>query len=118
MVSLIVVSFVGAGILNLSNGVGIILGANIGGPLTDIFLGNLGLKFSLSTIALPILGLAGLSMLIFSRHNKVVAICKAVFGLGLLFLGLGYMKESMVSLAMNFDFVQYSTYPLIVFFGI
>jgi len=38
VVSLIVVSFVGTGILDLSHGVGIILGANIGGPLTDIFL--------------------------------------------------------------------------------
>ncbi|MEI6426501.1 MAG: Na/Pi symporter [Candidatus Absconditabacteria bacterium] len=118
VVSLIVVSFVGAGILNLSNGVGIILGANIGGPLTDIFLGNLGLKFSLSSIAFPILGIAGLLMLIFSRHTKFVAICKAIFGLGLLFLGLGYMKESMVPLATTFDFVKYAGYPMIIFFGI
>lgn len=118
VVSLIVVSFVGAGILNLSNGVGIILGANIGGPLTDILLGNLGLKFSLSAIALPILGISWLLMLIFSHQNKFVSICKALFGLWLLFLGLGYMKDSMVTLATTFDFVQYAGYPMILFFGI
>ena len=81
VVSLIVVSFVGAGILDLSHGVGIILGANVGGPLTDIVLGNLGLKFSLSALALPVLGVSGLLMIVFSRHTKLVSIMKAFFGL-------------------------------------
>jgi len=118
VVSLIVVSFVGTGILDLSHGVGIILGANIGGPLTDIFLWNLGLKFSLASIALPILGISALLMLVLSRHKKLVLICKAFFGLGLLFLGLGYMKDSMMDLSAGFNFVQYANLPLLVFFGI
>lgn len=118
VVSLIVVSFVGAWILDLSNGIAVILGVNIWGPLTDILLGNLGLKFSLSTIAFPILGFSALMSLIFSQHKKFVSICNAFFALGLIFLGLGFMKESMVTLANNFDFLAYSSYPMIMFFWI
>lgn len=118
VVSLIVVSFVAAGMVDLSHGIGIILWANIGSPVTDIFLGNLGLKISLSSIAFPILGIAGLLMLIFSGHKKVVSICKAFFGLWLIFLWLGNMKESMVALTASFNFIQYTNLPIILFFGI
>lgn len=55
VVSLITLAFVGAGVIALPNALGVILGANIGAPLTDILLGNLGLKFSLSAIALPLI---------------------------------------------------------------
>ena len=93
VVSLIVVSFVAAGMVDLSNGIGIILWANIWGPVTDIFLWNLWLKFSLSSIAFPMLGIAGLLMLIFSGHKKFVSICKALFGLWLIFLGCEIWKK-------------------------
>lgn len=118
VVSLIAVSFVGAGIIGLENAIGIILGTNIGAPLMDILLGNLGLKFSLSSIALPMIGIAGFAFLIFSRQGKIKNIARAVVGLWLIFLGLGFMKDSMMVLAASVDFSQYVSLSSIAYFGI
>lgn len=118
VVSLIAVSFVGAGIIGLENAIGIILGTNIGAPLMDILLGNLGLKFSLSSIALPMIGIAGFAFLIFSRQGKIKNIARAVVGLWLIFLGLGFMKDSMMVLAGSVDFSQYVSLSSIAYFGI
>lgn len=118
VVSLIAVSFVGAGIIGLENAIGIILGTNIGAPLMDIVLGNLGLKFSLSSIALPMIGIAGFAFLIFSRQGKIKNIARAVVGLWLIFLGLGFMKDSMMVLAGSVDFSQYVSLSSIAYFGI
>ncbi|MDD3263144.1 MAG: Na/Pi symporter [Candidatus Absconditabacteria bacterium] len=118
VVSLIAVSFVGAGIIGLENAIGIILGTNIGAPLMDIVLGNLGLKFSLSSIALPMIGIAGFAFLIFARYGKIKNISRAIVGLGLIFLGLGFMKDSMMVLSASVDFSQYVSLSSIAYFGI
>lgn len=118
VVSLIAVSFVGAGIIWLENAIGIILGTNIGAPLMDIVLGNLGLKFSLSSIALPMIGIAGFAFLIFSRYGKIKNISRAFVWLGLIFLGLWFMKDSMMVLSASVDFGQYVSLSSIAYFGI
>lgn len=116
VVSLIVLSFVGAWIIGLNSAVGIILWTNIGAPLTDIVLGNLGLKFSLVNIALPMIWIAGIWLLIFVRHIRFRQICKIVIGLWLIFLGLGYMKDSMIALSSVVDFGQYINLSIFVYF--
>lgn len=116
VVSLITLAFVGAGVIALPNALGVILGANIGAPLTDILLWNLWLKFSLWTIALPLIWVAGVLMLVFARYTKFKHICKLVIWLGLLFLGLGYMKDSMMAMSAQVDFAQYIWYWSLVYF--
>lgn len=118
VVSLIAVSFVGAGIIWLENAIGIILGTNIGAPLMDIVLGNLGLKFSLSSIALPMIGIAGFAFLIFARYWKIKNFSRAIVWLGLIFLGLWFMKDSMMVLSASVDFGQYVSLSSIAYFGI
>ncbi len=118
VVSLIAVSFVGAGIIWLENAIGIILGTNIGSPLMDIVLWNLGLKFSLSSIALPMIGIAGFAFLIFARYGKIKNISRAIVGLWLIFLGLWFMKDSMMVLSASVDFSQYVSLSSIAYFGI
>lgn len=116
VVSLITLAFVGAGVIALPNALGVILGANIGAPLTDIVLWNLGLKFSLSAFALPIIWIAGVLMLIFSRYTKFRHVCKLFVWLGLIFLGLGYMKDSMMAISAWVNFSQYIWYTSLVYF--
>lgn len=118
VVSLLVLSFVSAGIIDLSSGVGVILGTNIGTPLLDIILGNLWLKFSFSSIALPMIWVASLCFLILSKNNKLKYICKIFIGLGLIFLGLGYMKESMAVLSGSVNFAQYANLSIFVYFAL
>lgn len=118
VVSLIVLAFVGAGVIALPNAVGVILGTNIWAPLTDILLGNLWLTFSLSAIALPLIWIAGACYLIFTKSIKVKHISKAFFWLGLLFLGLGYMKDSMMALSSAIDFSQYISLSALIYFFI
>lgn len=118
VVSLIAVSFVGAGIIWLENAIGIILWTNIGAPIMEILLWNLGLKFSLSSIALPMIGIAGFAFLIFARYDKIKNISRSIVGLGLIFLWLGFMKDSMMVLSTSVDFVQYVSLSSLAYFGI
>lgn len=116
VVSLMAVSFVGAGVLDFSHAIWIILWTNIWAPIADIVLGNLWLRFSLSSLALPLIGLSSLFLLIFSRSTKLKNIFKIFIGLWLLFLWLGYMRDSMLSLASSVDLLQYINLPLFIYF--
>lgn len=116
VVSLMAVSFVGAGVLDFSHAIWIILWTNIWAPIADIVLGNLWLRFSLSSLALPLIGLSSLFLLIFSKSTKLKNIFKIFIGLWLLFLWLGYMRDSMLSLASSVDLLQYINLPLFIYF--
>lgn len=116
VVSLIVLSFVWAGIVDITHAVGVILWTNIGAPIADIVLGNLWLKYSLASIALPLIGVFSLLFLMFSKSLKLKNIFKIFIGLWLLFLWLGYMKDSMVLFASAVDFTQYLNFSIFVYF--
>lgn len=104
VVSLIVLAFVGAWIFDLSNAVSVILGVNIAWPIWDIVLWTIWLEFNITQIALPLIWLWSLGMLFSSNSIKLKSVFKFIVGLGLLFLGLDYMKESMSVFAWNLDF--------------
>ena len=116
VVSLLVLAFVGVGILELNQAIAVIIGTNIWAPVTDVILGAIGLKFDILAIVMPILGIGGLGFLFVNRWPKIRHISKILVGFGLLFLGLSYMKESMGFVAQTFDFAMYSHLPVILFF--
>ncbi|MDF1751540.1 MAG: Na/Pi cotransporter family protein [Verrucomicrobiales bacterium] len=89
--TVIVVSFVNAGLLTLVESIGVIMGANLGTTLTAWIIALIG-KFSLSKIALPIIGI-GLPCL-FIGKDRVKSIGEVLIGFGLLFFGLGLLKQS------------------------
>jgi len=115
IVNLIVLSFVGAGMLSMRNALGVALGANLGGTFNSWLVAMLGFKAELGKFTLPIIGIAGLGLIVFKNNKKITQISKFCMGFGLLFLGLQYMKESMDSLIKQFDFAPYLIYPSIVF---
>ena len=57
-VSLMVLAFVGAGVMNMQNAIGVIMGSNIGTTLTAWIIATIGFKIKIETLALPFIGLA------------------------------------------------------------
>ncbi|CAN5343636.1 Na/Pi cotransporter family protein [soil metagenome] len=89
--TVIVVSFVNAGLLTLVESIGVIMGANLGTTLTAWIIALVG-KFSLSTFALPVIGV-GLP-LFFIGKGKKRSVGEILIGFGLLFFGLSLLKDS------------------------
>ena len=93
--TVLVVSFVNAGLLTLMQAIGVIMGANLGTTTTAWIVALIG-KFSVSKIALPMIGI-GLP-LFFIGKNKARHWGEASIGFGLVFLGLGSLKDSVPDL--------------------
>ncbi len=98
--SVMVVSFVNAGLLTLAQSIGVIMGANVGTTVTAWMISLFGFgKFSISIISIPLLGI-GLP-LIFSAKSKHKSLGEFIFGFAFLFLGLDLLKSSMPDLQNN-----------------
>jgi phosphate:Na+ symporter len=93
--TVMVVSFVSAGLLTLTESIGVIMGANLGTTLTAWIIALVG-KFSLAKLALPIIGI-GLP-LFFAGKNKWRSMGEVLIGFGLLFYGLSLLKDSVPDL--------------------
>lgn len=87
--TVMVVSFVNSGLMNLTQAVGVIMGANIGTTVTAQIV-----AFNLDSIA-PLFVIAGVVMIMFSKNETINKVGEIVFGFGALFLGMGLMKDSM-----------------------
>ena len=105
--TVMVVSFVNAGLLTLIQSIGIVMGANIGTTLTGWLVSILGFKFKITTIALPAVGI-GLP-LIFSKVTKRKNIGEIFVGFGLLFLGLKFLKSSVPDIKNNPEVLEFLT---------
>ena len=91
--TVMVVSFVNAGLLNLKQAIGVIMGANIGTTITAFLVLGLGFgKVSLGTYAIPIIAI-GLP-LIFTKKDKLRSFGDFLIGFALLFMGLDALKGS------------------------
>ena len=97
--TVMVVSFVNAGLLTVVQSIGIIMGANIGTTITGWLVAILGFKFKIASIALPAIGI-GLPF-IFSKVIKRKNIGEIFVGFGLLFLGLKFLKSSVPNIESN-----------------
>lgn len=115
IVNLMVLSFVGAGILSMRNAIGVVLGANIGGTVNSWLVALLGFKIDMGAATMPIIGIAGIGLVVFKNKKDYYNVCRFILGFGLLFLGLDYMKLSMDNAIANFDFKPYLKYHKIVF---
>ena len=115
VVSLMVLAFVGAGIIELKNAIGIIIGSNLGTTFTGWVVAIFGFNFDIEEFTLPFIAFGGLSMVFFAKREKLFLFGQLIIGFGFLFLGLDYMKSSIALLAENFDispFAAYSPYLL------
>ena len=90
--TVMVVSFVNSGLMNLYQAAGVILGANIGTTVTSQLV-----SFNLSEIA-PVFLLGGVLAVMFVKNNMVKKISEIVLGFGVLFMGLSGMSGAMAGL--------------------
>lgn len=91
--TVMVVSFVNAGLLNLIESIGVIMGANVGTTATAWLISILGFKISMAEISLPMIGLC--LPLLFSTKRSRKNWGELIIGFGLLFIGLEFLKASM-----------------------
>ena len=94
--TVMVVSFVNAGLLTLAQAIGVIMGANIGTTVTAWLVSWLGFKADISVLAVPLM-LFGF-LFSNSKKNQRQNIGELIVGFCLLFLGLSFMKESVPDL--------------------
>ncbi len=106
LVSVVAISFMSAGLISLSGGMGLIFGANIGTTATAWLVAAFGLKIKISALAMPMLVFG----IIFSLQKKVSlrGIGNVLAGLGFFFLGIHYMKEGFDVFKEYIDLTQYA----------
>lgn len=106
--TVMVVSFVNSGLMNLMQASGVILGANIGTTITGQLI-----AFNLSDIA-PLIVIIGVIMIMFCKKQSIKKIGEVILGFGILFMGLSIMSDSMSAVKnspRNLNFLASLTNP-------
>ncbi|NCC13234.1 MAG: Na/Pi cotransporter family protein [Spirochaetia bacterium] len=99
--TVMVVSFVNAGLMGLTQAIGVILGANIGTTFTGWMVALLGFKIDITILALVSIAFAAPMM--FSKKSSTRDGADVLLGFGILFLGLNFMSHSMPDITGNVD---------------
>lgn len=105
--TVMVVGFVNAGLLTLTQAVGVIMGANIGTTITAWIIAVLGFKADISILAVPLMAVGFLMSM--AKKEKMRNISECVIGFSLLFLGLSLMKEATPDLRSTPEVLQFIT---------
>lgn len=121
--TVMIVSFVNAGLLTLTQSVGVIMGANIGTTVTAWIIALLGFKADISVISIPLIAIGFVFMMAKSKKKKSVG--ELIIGFALLFLGLSFLKNSVPDLGSSpevLSFIQSWTgwgfWSILIFVGI
>lgn len=101
LVSVLTISFLSAGMIQLGAGLGVIFGANLGTTTGAWLIAGFGLSISLSKLAMPML-IFGV-MLQFQPTQTRIALGNILLGIGFLFLGIDYMKDGFAGLQDGLD---------------
>ena len=94
--TVMVVGFVNAGLLTLTQAVGVIMGANIGTTVTAWLISLLGFKMDISVLSIPLMAVGFICSM--AKKSRTKNIGEFIIGFALLFLGLSFMKESVPDL--------------------
>ncbi|WP_069132877.1 Na/Pi cotransporter family protein [Rhodohalobacter halophilus] len=114
-VSLMVLAFVGAGIMNLIQAISVMMGAKIGTTATAWIVAVFGFKFNIEAFSLPMIGIGGLGMIVLAKSAKYVNISKFLVAFGFLFMGLDYMKTSVDEISTVLDPAMFAGYGVLVY---
>ena len=121
--TVMIVSFVNAGLLSLVESIGVIMGANIGTTITAWLISLLGFKVKIASIALPIIAI-GFPMM-FSSKSNIKSWAEVLIGFALLFMGLDALKGAVPNLKENAEFLSFlssyadmGTISLLIFIGV
>lgn len=106
LTSVIAISFVTAELINLSQAIGIIFGANIGTTATAWIVAAFGMKIKISAYAMPMLVFGVLFT--FNKNQTYRGLGNVLLGLGFIFLGISFMKEGFETLKSGIDLSQFA----------
>ena len=102
--TVMVVGFVNAGLLDLMQATGVILGANIGTTVTAWIVAGFQ-----ATAFMPLVLLIGVAMIMFLKKLKLQRVGQVIAGFGMLFVGMGMMSDAMKPLAESAEFARLMT---------
>jgi len=100
-VTVATIGFVNAGLLNLSQALWVLFGANVGTTMTGWLVALVGLKFKIEALALPLIG-AGMILRLTGEGARRGALGTALAGFGVLFLGIDMLRETFSGLSAEF----------------
>ncbi|MBT4091603.1 MAG: Na/Pi cotransporter family protein, partial [Deltaproteobacteria bacterium] len=103
--TVMVISFVHAGLVSVTESIGVIMGANLGTTVTIWIVSLLGFKFSITSLSLPIIAI-GIPF-VFSKKSRWNSTGEMLVGFGLLFLGLSFMKDGVPDIKNNPEMLQF-----------
>lgn len=101
------IGFVNAGLLTLTQALGVVYGANIGTTLTGWLVAIIGFDINISALALPIIGVGMLLRLTGGRSRRA-AIGTALVGFGLFFIGIQTLKDAFDGIVATLDMQRYT----------
>ncbi|UAM96934.1 Na/Pi symporter [Polaribacter litorisediminis] len=106
LVTVITISFISAGLISLSGGIGLVFGANLGTTATAWLIAAFGLKIKISALAMPMI-IFGF-VFSFKKNDQLKGIGNVLAGLGFFFLGIYYMKEGFDVFKDHIDLTQFA----------
>lgn len=112
VVALIVLAFVEAGVITFRNALGLILGTNLGTTLSSWIVATVGFKVNITGYAFPIIAITTIGMFFFEKKRNLYNLFSLFFAIGILFLGLGFMKESAEILVSHIDLSTYTNHSI------
>jgi phosphate:Na+ symporter len=95
VILLMILSFVGAGLLNMRGALAAVMGSNLGTTFVNWVIAIVGFKIDFNVISFPILGIALLGLLLASRNTKLYHTTHLLIGFALIFISLEWLKGSM-----------------------
>ena len=115
IVNLMILAFVGAGIIKMQNALAIILGANLGSTASSWIVATAGFQLNIENFALAVTGIAGILVVLINKEKRWYTWSKLLLGFGFLFVGLDFMKTGITAMVKQVDLGAYAHYPAIVF---
>ncbi len=103
--TVMVVSFVNAGLLSLAQSVSVIMGANIGTTITAWIISIFGFKVSISAMSIPLIAIS--IPFIFSSNDKRKSIGEFLIGFAFLFMGLDFLKNAVPDIKSNPEILSF-----------
>jgi len=106
LISVIVISFLSAGLISLSGAIGVIFGSNIGSTTTAWIVSSFGMEIKIAAFAFPMIIFGVIFQ--FSKDKTYKGLGNVLLGLGFVFLGISYMKDGFDTLKNGIDLSQFA----------
>ena len=117
VVSLIVLAFLGAGIISLASAIGIVFGSNVGTTATGWIVAILGFKLDIEALALPLVAVGAFAVVWSRPATRRAGLGHLLVGLGLMLMGLEFMKTGATAATEIFDPAALADQSLFVYLG-